>query len=59
MLFILHHILNGKWTRIGCGDCQRGKAVFITGLDRAADYWRQNGGFDMLLITEKGEIRNA
>lgn len=31
-------------------------SLFVMGLDRAADYWRQNGGFDMLLITEKGEI---
>lgn len=31
-------------------------SLFVMGFDRAADCWRQNGGFDMLLITEKGEI---
>lgn len=31
-------------------------ALFVMGLDQATDYWRQNGGFDMLLITGDGEI---
>lgn len=31
-------------------------SLFVMGLDRAIDYWQQNSEFDMLLITEKGEI---
>lgn len=31
-------------------------ALFVMGLNQAIDYWRQNGGFDMILITENGEI---
>lgn len=31
-------------------------SLFVMGLDQATEYWRQNGGFDMLLITETGEI---
>lgn len=31
-------------------------SLFIMGPDKAADYWRQNSGFEMLLITESGEI---
>lgn len=31
-------------------------SLFVMGLDKATEYWRQNGGFDMLLITENGEI---
>ena len=31
-------------------------SLFVMGLDKATEYWRQNGGFDMLLITEDGEI---
>lgn len=31
-------------------------ALFIMGKDGAVEYWRANGGFDMLLVTEDGEI---
>ena len=31
-------------------------ALFVMGPDAAADYWRENGGFDMLLVTDEGEI---
>lgn len=31
-------------------------SLFVMGLNNATDYWRKNGGFDMLLITENGEI---
>ncbi len=31
-------------------------SLFIMGLDKAIDYWRQNSGFEMILITESGEI---
>lgn len=31
-------------------------SLFVMGLDKATEYWRQNGGFDMILITENGEI---
>ena len=31
-------------------------ALFVMGTDAAADYWRQNGGFEMLLVTTDGEV---
>ena len=31
-------------------------ATFIMGVNDAFDYWRQNGGFDMLLMTKYGHI---
>ena len=31
-------------------------ALFVMGLERAEDYWRQNKGFDMILVTEDGNL---
>ena len=31
-------------------------ALFVMGAEQAEAYWRENGGFDMLLITEENEI---
>jgi len=31
-------------------------ATFIMGVNDAFDYWRKNGGFDMLLVTKHGHI---
>ncbi|MGE4354257.1 MAG: FAD:protein FMN transferase [Oscillospiraceae bacterium] len=31
-------------------------ATFIMGVNKAFDYWRQTGGFDMLLVTKNGHI---
>lgn len=31
-------------------------ALFVMGADKAIDYWRQSGGFEMILVTESGEI---
>lgn len=31
-------------------------SLFVMGLDRATEYWKQHGNFDMILITEDGEI---
>lgn len=31
-------------------------SLFVMGLDQAADYWRQHQNFDMILITEGGEV---
>ncbi|MGI6027819.1 MAG: FAD:protein FMN transferase [Candidatus Heteroscillospira sp.] len=31
-------------------------AAFVMGVNEAFDYWRQNGGFDMLLMTKYGHI---
>ena len=31
-------------------------AVFVMGLDEGSEYWRSNGSFDMLLMTQDGEI---
>lgn len=31
-------------------------AVYVMGLEEAAEYWKENGGFEMLLVTDKGEI---
>lgn len=31
-------------------------AIFVMGLDKATDFWQENGGFDMLLVTDDGEI---
>lgn len=31
-------------------------SLFVMGLEKAADYWRANPGFEMILITEGGEI---
>lgn len=31
-------------------------ALFVMGKDRALEYYREKGGFDMILVTESGEI---
>lgn len=31
-------------------------ALFVMGTEKAEDYWRENGGFEMLLITDQNEI---
>ena len=31
-------------------------ALFVIGAEQAEDYWRGNGGFDMLLVTDENEI---
>ena len=31
-------------------------AFFVMGLEKAADDWRKNGGFELILITEAGEL---
>lgn len=31
-------------------------SLYVMGVDRAIDYWRQHQNFDMILITEDGEI---
>lgn len=31
-------------------------SLFVMGLDQTAEYWKQHGNFDMILITEDGEI---
>lgn len=31
-------------------------AIYVMGLDEATKYWQENGGFDMLLITDKNEV---
>lgn len=31
-------------------------ALFVIGAEKAEDYWRENGGFDMLLVTNQNEI---
>lgn len=30
--------------------------LFVLGPDRATEYWRREGGFDFIMITEKGQI---
>ncbi len=30
--------------------------LFILGEDRALDYWRTYGGFDMILVTDDGRV---
>ena len=34
-------------------------ALFVMGAQSAEQYWRENGGFEMLLVTDSGEIRNT
>ena len=31
-------------------------AVFVMGAQGAEDYWKANGGFDMIIVTDDGEI---
>lgn len=31
-------------------------AVYVMGLEKATEYWRENGGFEMLLVTDENEI---
>ncbi len=31
-------------------------ALFVMGAEKAEAYWRENGGFDMLLVTDEGEV---
>ena len=30
-------------------------ALFVMGLERGIEYWRQHGGFEVIFITENGE----
>lgn len=31
-------------------------AIYVMGLDEATEYWKENGGFEMLLVTDGNEI---
>lgn len=31
-------------------------ALFVMGLDKSADFWRKNGGFEAIFVTKEGEI---
>lgn len=31
-------------------------AMYVVGLDEATEYWKENGGFEMLLVTDENEI---
>lgn len=31
-------------------------AVYVMGLEKAEEYWQENGGFDMILVTEDNEV---
>lgn len=31
-------------------------AIYVMGLEKATEYWKENGGFDMLLVTDENEI---
>jgi len=31
-------------------------ALFVMGMDGAADFWRKNGGFSLILVTQTGEV---
>ena len=31
-------------------------AIYVMGLDEATEYWKENGGFEMLLVTDENEI---
>lgn len=31
-------------------------SIYVMGLDKAEKYWKENGGFEMLLVTDKNEI---
>ena len=31
-------------------------AVYVMGIEKATEYWRENGGFEMLLVTDNDEI---
>ena len=31
-------------------------ALFVMGPEKAEEYWREHGGFDMLLVTDENEI---
>lgn len=31
-------------------------AVYVMGLEKATEYWKENGGFEMLLVTDENEI---
>lgn len=31
-------------------------AIYVMGLDEACEYWKNNGGFEMLLVTDENEI---
>lgn len=43
-------------TEEGCLCDALSTSFFVMGADRAVEYWRQHQNFDMLLITEDGEI---
>ena len=31
-------------------------AIYVMGLEEATEYWRENGSFEMLLVTDENEI---
>lgn len=31
-------------------------AIYVMGLDEATKYWKENGGFEMLLVTDENDI---
>ena len=31
-------------------------AIYVMGLDKATEYWKENGSFEMLLVTDENEI---
>ena len=31
-------------------------ALFVMGAEAAEEYWRENGGFDMILVTGDGQV---
>ena len=31
-------------------------ALFVMGMEQAANYWREHGGFEILFVTDKNEV---